>query len=77
MCDVCDGDIISEDGDSFLYKTDRLKGDLRMVNLSTGMKSFAILRHLLQNGNIDENGVIILGRTEKRKKRPVLSVMIL
>lgn len=64
MCDVCDGDIISEDKESFIYKTDRLNGNLKMVNLSTGMKSFAILRRLLQNGNIDENGIIILDEPE-------------
>lgn len=49
MCDVCDGDLLSEDRDSFIYKTDRLNGELKMVNLSTGMKSFVILRRLLQN----------------------------
>ena len=64
MCDVCDGELISEDRDSFIYKTDRLDGELKMVNLSTGMKSFVILRRLLQNGNIDENGIIILDEPE-------------
>lgn len=64
MCDVCDGELMSEDRDSFSYKTDRLNGELKMVNLSTGMKSFVILRRLLQNGNIDENGVIILDEPE-------------
>lgn len=64
MCDVCDGNIMSEDSDSFIYKTDRLNGNLKMVNLSTGMKSFVILRRLLQNGNIDENGIIILDEPE-------------
>ncbi len=62
--DVCDGNIISEDRDSFVYKTDKLDGDLKMVNLSTGMKNFAILKRLLQNGNIDENGIIILDEPE-------------
>lgn len=64
MCDVCDGNIMLEDSGSFIYKTDRLNGDLKMVNLSTGMKSFVILRRLLQNGNIDENGIIILDEPE-------------
>lgn len=64
ICDVCDGNIVSEGRDSFIYKTDRLNGDLKMVNLSTGMKSFVILRRLLQNGNIDENGIIILDEPE-------------
>lgn len=64
MGDVCDGNLILVDGSSFIYKTDKLNGDLKMVNLSTGMKSFVILRQLLQNGNIDENGIIILDEPE-------------
>lgn len=64
MGDVCDGTIVAENGESYIYKTDRLDGNLKMVNLSTGMKSFVILRRLLQNGNIDENGIIILDEPE-------------
>lgn len=63
MNKVCDGDLTS-DGGHFIYKTDKLRGSLDMVNLSAGMKSFIILRQLLQNGNIDENGVIILDEPE-------------
>lgn len=62
--DVCDGNIMSDDSNSFVYKTDKLNGNLDMVNLSTGMKNFAILRRLLQNGNIDENGIVILDEPE-------------
>lgn len=61
---VCDGDIVTDDADTFVYKTDKLKGTLSMVNLSTGIKNFAILRRLLQNGNIDENGMMILDEPE-------------
>jgi len=64
ICDVCDGNLMSEDGVAFVYKTDKLNGDLNMANLSTGMKSFVILRRLLQNGNIDENGMMILDEPE-------------
>lgn len=64
MQGVCDGDIESDDRNTFVYKTDRLNGNLEMMNLSTGLKSFAILRRLLQNGNIDENGTIILDEPE-------------
>lgn len=63
MNEVCDGNL-SSDGGHFIYRTDKLSGSLDMVNLSTGMKSFIILRQLLQNGNIDENGVIILDEPE-------------
>lgn len=64
MQNVCDGNIISDDSNTFVYKTDKLNGTLDMVNLSTGMKNFVILRRLLQNGNIDENGIIILDEPE-------------
>lgn len=64
MKDVCDGELSTNDGGVFVYKTDKLDGSLEMVNLSTGMKSFVILRKLLQNGSIDENGIIILDEPE-------------
>ena len=62
--DVCDGEIKSVEGNRFVYQTERLSDSLDMVNLSTGIKSFSILRRLLQNGSIDENGIIILDEPE-------------
>lgn len=64
MNDVCDGELQKSEGGSFVYKTDKLNGSLNIVNLSTGMKSFVILRKLLQNGSIDDNGIIILDEPE-------------
>lgn len=64
ISDVCDGELVSEDRNAFLYKTDSLNGELDMVNLSTGIKSFVMLRQLLLNGIIDENGMIILDEPE-------------
>lgn len=65
MKEVCDGDLVStDDSGRFAYKTDKLDGALDVVNLSTGLKSFVILRTLLQKGRIDENGVIILDEPE-------------
>lgn len=64
MQGVCDGSIMADENNTFVYKTDKLNGNLEMTNLSTGLKSFAILRRLLQNGNIDENGIIILDEPE-------------
>lgn len=65
MSDVCDGELInSNHGQSFVYKTDRFNDVLEISNISTGMKNFIILKTLLQNGNIDENGVIILDEPE-------------
>lgn len=64
MQGICDGSIMSDDRNAFVYKTDILNGNLEMMNLSTGLKSFVILRRLLQNGKIDENGIIILDEPE-------------
>lgn len=65
MKEVCDGELKNfGDSKKFVYKTDKLNGDLEIANLSTGIKSFVILRTLLQNGNVDENGVVILDEPE-------------
>lgn len=64
MQGICEGNILSDDRNTFIYKTDKLNGNLEMMNLSTGLKSFAILRRLLQNGKIEENGTIILDEPE-------------
>ncbi len=64
MSDVCSGSVTRNESGSFVYQTDRLQGNLEMVNLSTGMKSFVILRRLLENGSIDENGIVILDEPE-------------
>ena len=64
MNEVCDGKISADEGNHFVYESEKLNGKLEMINLSTGMKSFVILRQLLQNGNIDENGIIILDEPE-------------
>lgn len=64
MQEVCDGNITSDDGKNFVYETTKLNGNLEMMNLSTGLKSFVIIKRLLENGNIDENGTIILDEPE-------------
>lgn len=65
MNEVCEGNLVSlDDRGNYVYKTDKLKTDLEIVNLSTGLKSFVILRALLQSGRIDENGIIILDEPE-------------
>ena len=38
--------------------------ELNLKNLSTGLKSFAILKRLIENGNLKENGTIILDEPE-------------
>ena len=62
--DVCNGSLQAEEGKNFIYKEENFNGSLDMINLSTGMKSFVILKQLLQSGIIDENGMIILDEPE-------------
>lgn len=62
--DVCSGSLQAEEGKNFIYKEENFNGSLDMVNLSTGMKSFVILKQLLQSGMIDEHGMIILDEPE-------------
>ncbi len=65
MNGICDGDLtVSEDGGNYSYRTSELNGTLEMSNLSTGIKSFIILKTLLKNGSINDNGVVILDEPE-------------
>lgn len=65
MDNVCKGDLVSsEKAGSYVYRTPNLKDELSVASLSTGIKSFVILRTLLQNGSIDENGIIIMDEPE-------------
>lgn len=64
MQGVCDGEIVAETYGSYVYQSEELRDSLEMGNLSTGMKNFVILKQLLQNGSIDENGIVILDEPE-------------
>ena len=46
-----------------IYYKDR-EIEINAKNLSTGLKTFAIIKMLLQNGTIEENGTIILDEPE-------------
>lgn len=61
---VCEGDIVKEQPRDFRYKVNGNKNTLDIRNLSTGMKTFAILKMLLTNGSIEPNGTIILDEPE-------------
>ncbi|MEG1475795.1 MAG: hypothetical protein RSC10_08590, partial [Longicatena sp.] len=57
---VCDGEIVSNKQASFGYKKAGSEKILDAKNLSTGLKTFVILKMLLLNGTIENNGTIIL-----------------
>ncbi len=64
MDDICDGSIVRDDSGNFIFQSAKLNNSLEMVNLSTGMKSFVILRRLLETGKMEENGILILDEPE-------------
>lgn len=64
---VCDGEmkaVPSPFGRSFGYIKRGQKKPLQIENMSTGMKSFIVLKTLLTKGDLEENGLIILDEPE-------------
>ena len=64
---VCKGDVISKNSShrfTIAYLNDDSKTALSIQNVSTGIKSFAILKTLLQNGSLHENGILVLDEPE-------------
>ena len=61
---VVDGKFIKDDSgvDSFTEKG--IKQPVHLSNLSTGLKTFVIIKRLIENGSIQENGVLILDEPE-------------
>lgn len=60
---VCDGTLTpSENG--FSYNSKRYQQPLSVANISTGLKTFLILKTLLLNGSIESEGTIILDEPE-------------
>lgn len=61
---VCSGDIVQNRHYSLGYQRKNSDKILDVRNLSTGFKTFAILKTLLLNGTIEYNGTIILDEPE-------------
>lgn len=64
MSSVCPGRLEVNSTGDIDYISNNLREPLKMVNLSTGLKSFAIIKTLLEKGEIEENGIIILDEPE-------------
>ncbi len=60
---ISNGTLRIENGE-LVYKHEGLKESLDLISISTGVKTFAILRSLLINGFIEENGIIVLDEPE-------------
>ena len=61
---VFHGSKIMNDGIEFSYELDGIREKLDMKNLSTGIKTFAILKLLIEKGILEQKGTIILDEPE-------------
>jgi len=62
--EICSGEMIRNKGASYGYRTGGTDKVLDIKNISTGLKTFVILKTLLQNGSLEENGTIVLDEPE-------------
>lgn len=60
---VCSGNIISNKASAFFQHNNK-KAELNVLNLSTGLKTFSIIKTLLMNGSLKQGGVLILDEPE-------------
>ncbi|NDO50969.1 ATP-binding protein [Lachnospiraceae bacterium MD335] len=64
LSSVCSGTIVKQKNRRVGYRLKNSLKTLSIKNLSTGLKTFAILKTLLSNGAITDNGTIILDEPE-------------
>ena len=60
---ISDGEMIVENG-KILYRHMDMKKSLGIGSLSTGIKTFLILKELLLNGALEENGIMVIDEPE-------------
>lgn len=61
--EISSGNIVFHYG-KYEYKSTKLRENMDLVSLSTGIKSFAILKKLLGDGMIEENGILVIDEPE-------------
>ncbi len=62
--EVIQGDIEENQDGEYCFKSSNFVKPLYVKNLSTGLKSFALIKRLLENGSIKEKDVLILDEPE-------------
>ena len=60
---ACDGAIVDK-GTTFVYQSPKVDESLSMKNVSTGIKMFAIIKRLIENGALGFNSTLILDEPE-------------
>ncbi len=61
---VVDGEIISTSDSEYYLKSQSFNKPINIKNLSTGLKSFTLIKRLLENGSLKEKDVLILDEPE-------------
>ncbi len=61
---ICDGEVVRVSPAEWGYRLPTAKKALSIKNMSTGLKTFAILKTLLQKSVLEENGTIVLDEPE-------------
>ncbi len=61
---VCQGEIVKKNNLTYVYSENGSDASIDVSNLSTGLKTFAIIKTLLLNGSLTDNGIIVLDEPE-------------
>ena len=61
---ICKGDLIKDNFGDWRYREKESGKSFLLQNVSTGILAFAILKRLIENGSLQENGVLILDEPE-------------
>lgn len=61
---VVNGELISDGRRNISYRPKEREESIRMSNISSGLKTFIIIKELLQNGTLEKNGTLILDEPE-------------
>ena len=64
LSSVSNGNLVLNDKKSVVYHLNDKNVDLSLSNVSAGLKTFVIIKALLKNGALKENGVLILDEPE-------------
>ena len=62
--ELFEGDIILSNRGNYVYRRKNKGNELNLINLSAGLKSFAVLKMLFINNTLQEDGTIILDEPE-------------
>ena len=61
---ICSGELKYYSDRGYVYEDKRHNDEVSLVNIATGLKSYIIIKTLLKNGYIEENGIVILDEPE-------------